>query len=186
MHQELKRKGVTLQLLWEEYHAANGEHASRYSQFCLHYQRFRDKLARSTWQIHRAGEKLFIDYSGKTVPVINAVTWEIVPAEIFIAAMGASKYTYAEASWTQSLPDCLACPHVRIPRVCVPEILTPDNINSAIKKACRYEPEGISTYEDMARHFGCVIIPARPYRAKDRAVAETHVLVVAIAELLCS
>jgi transposase len=179
VHQELKRKGVTLQLLWEEYHAANGEHAWRYSQFCLHYQRFRGNLARSMRQIHRAGEKLFIDYSGKTVPVINAITGEIVPAQIFIAAMGASKYTYAEATWTQSMPDWIAS-HVRMfaHLGCVPEILTPDNLKSAIKKACRYEPEGTSTYEDMARHFGCAIIPARPYRAKDKAVAETHVLVV--------
>jgi transposase len=111
--------------------------------------------------------------------VINAITGEIVPAEIFIAAMGASKYTYAEATWTQSMPDWIAS-HVRMfgHLGCVPEILTPDNLKSAIKKACRYEPEGTSTYEDMARHFGCAIIPARPYRAKDKAVAETHVLVV--------
>jgi transposase len=179
VHQELKRKGVTLQLLWEEYHAANGEHAWRYSQFCLHYQRFRGNLARSMRQVHRAGEKLFIDYSGKTVPVINAVTGEIVAAEIFIGAMGASKYTYAEATWTQSMPDWIAS-HVRMFEYlgCVPEILTPDNLKSAIKKACRYEPEGTSTYEDMARHFGCAIIPARPYKAKDKAIAETHVLVV--------
>lgn len=179
VHQELKRKGVTLQLLWEEYHAAQGERAYRYSQFCWHYQHFCSRLARSMRQVHRAGEKLFIDYSGKTVPVINAVTGEIIQAEIFIAAMGASKYTYAEASWTQSLPDWIAS-HIRMFEYlgCVPEILTPDNLKSAIKKACRYEPESTSTYEDMARHYSCAIIPARPYRSRDKAVAETHVLVV--------
>ena len=179
VHQELKRKGVTLQLLWEEYHAAHGARAYQYSQFCLHYQRFRDSLARSMRQTHRAGEKLFIDYSGDTVPVINAATGEIAQAEVFIASMGASKYTYAEASWTQTLPDWIAS-HIRMLEHlgCVPEILTPDNLKSAIKNACRYEPEENSTYADMARHYGCVIIPARPYKARDKAVAETHVLVV--------
>lgn len=170
VHQELKRKGVTLQLLWEEYHAAHGERAYQYSQFCWHYQRFRDSLARSMRQTHRAGEKLFIDYSGVTVPVINVVTGEIVPAEIFIASMGASKYTYAEATGTQSLPDWIAS-HIRMFEYlgCVPDILTPDNLKSAIKKACRYEPESTSTYEDMARHYGCAIIPARPYKSRDKA-----------------
>jgi transposase len=179
VHQELKRKGVTLQLLWEEYHAAHGERAYQYSQFCWHYQSFRDSLARSMRQTHRAGEKLFIDYSGDTAPVINAATGEIVAAEIFIASMGASKYTYAEATWTQSLPDWIAS-HIRMFEYlgCVPDILTPDNLKSAIKKACRYEPESTSTYEDMARHYSCAIIPARPYKSRDKAIVETHVLVV--------
>jgi transposase len=179
VHQELKRKGVTLQLLWEEYHGAQGEQAYQYSQFCWHYQRFRDTLARSMHQTHRAGEKLFIDYSGDTVPVINAVSGEILAAQIFIASMGASKYTYAEASWTQTLPDWIAS-HIRMLEYlgCVPEVLTPDNLKSAINEACRYEPEANSTYEDMARHYGCAIIPARPYKPKDKAIAETHVLVV--------
>jgi len=172
VHQELKRKGVTLQLLWEEYHGAQGERAYQYSQFCWHYQRFRDSLARSMRQTHRAGEKLFIDYSGDTVPVINAVTGEILAAQIFIASMGASKYTYAEATWTQTLPDWIAS-HIRMLEylACVPEILTSDNLKSAIKEACRYEPEANSTYEDMARHYGCAIIPARPYKPKDKAQA---------------
>jgi transposase len=179
VHQELKRKGVTLQLLWEEYRAAHGERAYRYSQFCWHYQRFHGSLARSMRQTHRAGEKLFIDYSGDTVPVINAATGEIVQAQIFVASMGASKYTYAEASWTQQLPDWIAS-HIRMFEHlgCVPEILTPDCLKSAIKKACRYEPEENSTYGDMARHFGCVIIAARPRSPKDKAVVENHVLVV--------
>jgi transposase len=169
VHQELQRKAVTLQLLWEEYQASHGERAYQYSQFCWHYQRFRDSLARSMRQTHRAGEKLFIDYSGDTVPVINAVTGEITAAQIFIASMGASKYTYAEASWTQSLPDWIAS-HIRLLEHlgCVPEILTPDNLKSAIRNACRYEPESNSTYEDMARHYGCAIIPARPYKARDK------------------
>jgi transposase len=179
VHQELKRKGVTLQLLWEEYQGVQGERAYQYSQFCWHYQRFRDSLARSMRQTHRAGEKLFVDYSGTTVPVINAITGEIVRAQIFIASLGASKYTYAEATWTQTLPDWIAS-HIRAFEYlgCVPWVLTPDCLKSAIRKACRYEPEATSTYEDMARHYGCAIIPARPYRPKDKAIVETHVLVV--------
>jgi len=111
--------------------------------------------------------------------VINAATGEIRAAQIFIASMGASKYTYAEATWTQSLPDWIAS-HIRMLEQlgCVPRVLVPDNLKSAIRQACRYEPEATSTYQDMAAHYGCVVIPARPYRPKDKAVAETHVLVV--------
>ena len=179
IHQELKRKGVTLQLLWEEYREAHRESAWRYSQFCFHYKRFRDSLVRSMRQVHRAGEKLFIDYSGDTVAVIDVATGEIRQAEIFVAVMGASKYAYAEASWTQALPDWIAS-HIRALEYLqgVPELLVPDNLKSAIKKACRYEPEATSTYEDMARHYGAAILPARPYKARDKAAVEMSVLVV--------
>ena len=105
IHQELKRKGVTLALLWEEYEKAHGQSAYRYSQFCVHYHDYRSRLARSMRQVHRAGEKVFIDYSGDTVAVIDARSGEILTAEIFVATLGASKYTYAEATWTQTLPD---------------------------------------------------------------------------------
>ena len=179
IHQELKRRGVTLQLLWEEYHAAEGERAYRYSQFCEHYRAYRDRLARSMRQVHRAGEKLFIDYSGDTVEVINAASGEIRQAEIFVAVLGASKYTYAEATWTQSLPDWIAS-HIRCLEYLgsVPALWVPDNLKSAIKRACRYEPEATSTYEEMARHYGAAILPARPYRARDKAAVEMSVLVV--------
>jgi transposase len=179
IHQELKRPSVTLQLLWEEYHGAHGERAYRYSQFCLHYHRFREHLARSMRQVHRAGEKLFIDYSGDTVAVIEVATGEIRAAEIFVAVMGASKYTYAEATWTQSLPDWIAS-HIRTLEYLgsVPALFVPDNLKSAIKKACRYEPEATSTYEDLARHYSTAILPARPYRARDKAAVEMSVLVV--------
>lgn len=104
MHQELKRKGVTLQLLWEEYTVTHGERGYRYSQFCAHYHQYRGTLARWMRQVHRAGEKVFIDYSGDTVAVIDARTGEVRTAEIFVATLGASKYAYAEATWTQMLP----------------------------------------------------------------------------------
>jgi len=179
MHQELKRKGVTLQLLWEEYEAAHGEHAYRYSQFCVHYQAYRGTLARSMRQVHRAGEKVFIDYSGDTVVVIDPTSGEILTAEIFVATLGASKYAYAEATWTQTLPDWIGS-NIRMLEFfgAVPSLWIPDNLKAAIKNACRYEPEATSTYEDCARHYGAAILPARPYRAKDKAAVEMSVLVV--------
>jgi transposase len=179
VHQELKRKGVTLQLLWEEYRAAQGERAYRYSQYCEHYHRYRGSLVRSMRQVHRAGEKLFIDYSGDTAAVIDMATGEVRAAQIFVAVMGASKYAYAEATWTQTLPDWIAS-NIRALEFMngAPALLIPDNLKSAIKNACRYEPEATSTYEDFARHYGTAILPARPFRPKDKAAVEMSVLVV--------
>jgi transposase len=179
LHQELKRKGVTLMLLWEEYAAAHAGQAYGYSQFCLLYHRFAASLKRSMRQIHRAGDKLFIDYAGQSVPIIDAATGEILRAQIFVAVLGASSYTYAEASLTQQLPDWIAS-HVRCFEYmgCVAALLVPDNLKSAIKRACRYEPECTSTYEDLARHYGTAILPARPYRPRDKAAAEMSVLLV--------
>jgi transposase len=179
VHQELKRKGVTLTLLWEEYAAAHAGQAYRYSQFCLLYHRFAAGLKRSMRQIHRAGDKLFIDYAGQSVPIIDAATGEIHRAQIFVAVLGASSYTYAEASLTQQLPDWIAS-HVRCFEFmgAVAALLVPDNLKPAIKLACRYEPESTSTYEDLARHYGTAILPARPYKPRDKAVVEASVLLV--------
>ena len=179
IHQELKRKGVTLQLLWEEYHAAHIGCAYRYSQFCFHYGHFRARLKRSMRQVHRAGEKLFLDYCGNTVPIIDAATGEMRPAQIFVAVLVASNYTYAEASWSQQLPDWIGS-HIRTFEFLssVPALLVPDNLKSAIKRACRYEPEATSTYADMARHYGTAILPARPFHPRDKAPVEAGVLLV--------
>jgi transposase len=179
IHQELKRKGVTLQLLWEEYQKVHGQSAYRYSQFCVHYHEYRSRLARSMRQVHRAGEKVFIDYSGDSVAVIDAKSGEIRTAEIFVATLGASKYTYAEATWTQTLPDWIAS-NIRMVEFfgAVPGLWVPDNLKAAIRKACRYEPEATSTYHDCARHYGAAILPARPFHAKDKAAVEMSVLVV--------
>jgi len=179
MHQELKRKGVTLQLLWEEYAAAHGEQAYRYSQFCEHYREYRKTLARSMRQVHKAGEKVFIDYSGDTVAVIDPNSGEILNAEIFVATLGASKYAYAEATWTQTLPDWIGST-IRMLEFfgAVPSLWVPDNLKAAIKNACRYEPEATSTYQDCAQHYQAAILPARPYHAKDKAAVEMSVLVV--------
>jgi len=129
IHQELKRKGVTLQLLWSEYTAVHGEQAYRYSQFCFHYQRWRARQKRSMRQIHRAGEKLFIDYCGPTVPIVDGSTGELRQAQVFVAVLGASNYTYAEATWTQELPQWIAS-HQRAFRFFggVVELLVPDYV----------------------------------------------------------
>lgn len=163
----------------EEYAVTHPGQAYRYSQFCLLFKRFEGRLKRSMRQVHRAGDKLFIDYSGHTVGIIDGATGEIRRAEIFVAVLGASCYTYAEASWSQQLPDWIGS-HVRCFEFlgCVPALLVPDQLKSAIKRACRYEPESTSTYADLARHYGTTILPARPAHPRDKAPVEASVLVV--------
>jgi transposase len=179
IHAELKRKGVTLQLLWSEYVAEAGERAYRYTQFCEHYRRWVKRQKRSMRQLHRAGEKLFVDYCGPTVPIVDATTGEVRPAQVFVAVLGASNYTYAEATWTQELPQWIAS-HQRAFAFFggVVELLVPDNLRSGVAKACRYDPQPNATYQELARHYGCAILPARPYKPKDKAKAEVGVQVV--------
>ena len=179
IHQELKRKGVTLQLLWSEYMAAHGEQALRYSQFCHRYRQWREQQKRSMRQIHRAGEKLFIDYCGPTVPVVDRATGELRQAQVFVAVLGASSYTYAEATWTQTLPDWIGS-HQRAFAYFggAVELLVPDNLRSGVTSPCRYDPEPNATYAELARHYGCAILPARPYKPKDKSKAEIGVQVV--------
>jgi transposase len=179
IHQELKRKGVTLMLLWEEYQASCAGQAYRYAQFCVHYRQYSSRLKLSMRQTHKAGEKLFVDYSGDGVPVVDPQTGEIRLAQIFVAVLGASGYTFAEATMSQKLPDWIGS-HVRAFCFfgCVPEIVVPDNLKSAVTKPCRYEPELNATYGDMAQHYGVAIIPARPYKPKDKAMVELGVLLV--------
>lgn len=180
IHQELKKKGVTLKLLWEEYtQAANGNGCYGYAQFCVHYRAYRDSLKRSLRQTHRAGEKCFVDYAGPTVPIVDGSTGECRSAQIFVAVLGASNYTYAEATWTQTLPDWIGS-HNRALAFFggVPAIIVPDNLKSAIIHACRYEPEANPTYTEWAAHYGCVVIPARPYKPKDKSKVEVAVQIV--------
>jgi transposase len=177
-HQELKRKHVTLQLLWEEYcENQNDQPNYSYSQFCRLYRAWNKKQSPSMRQTHKAGDKLFLDYVGDTVPIIDRLTGEIRPAQIFVAVMGASNYTYAEATWTQSLPDWIGS-HIRAFRYFggVTHLLVPDNLKSAINKACRYEPEVNRAYADMAAYYNTAVLPARPYKPKDKAKAEGGVL----------
>jgi transposase len=179
IHTELKRKGVTLQLLWSEYVAEAGERAYRYTQFCEHYRQWVKCQKRSMRQLHRAGEKLFVDYCGPTVPIVDATTGELRQAQVFVAVLGASSYTYAEATWTQELPQWIAS-HQRAFAFFggVVELLVPDNLRSGVSKACRYDPQPNATYQELARHYGCAILPARPYKPKDKSKAEVGVQVV--------
>jgi len=177
IHQELKRKGVTKQLLWEEYKQVHGDRGYQYSQFCHRYSQWAAKQKRSMRQVHKAGEKLFVDYSGQTVPVVNPDTGELRNAEIFVAALGASGYTYVEATWSQKKSDWIQS-HVNALHFFggVPTILVPDNLKSAVTKACRYEPVLNESYRHMAQHYGTTIIPARPKKPKDKPKAEASVL----------
>ena len=179
IHQELKRKGVTLQLLWAEYVAQYGGQAYRYSRFCALYRQWRTKQKRSLRQLHKAGEKAFIDYCGPTVPIVDRHTGEVRDAQVFVGVLGASSYTYAEATWTQSLPDWIGS-HQRMLRFFggVPELLVPDNLKAAVTRACRYAPKINDTYAEMAAHYGTAVLPARPYKPKDKAKAEVAVQVV--------
>jgi len=179
VHQELKRKGVTLQLLWAEYVENHGDKAYRYSQFCHRYRQWSAKQRRSMRQLHRAGEKLFIDYCGPTVAVVDRHSGESRTAQIYVAVLGASSYTYADATWSQSLPDWIAS-HQRALRFIggVPELLVPDNLRAAVTKADRYAPQINTTYAELAAHYQTAVLPARPYKPKDKAKAEAAVLLV--------
>jgi transposase len=179
LHQELKRKGVTLQLLWEEYSDQYNESAYSYSQFCSLYREWREKLKTSMRQTHRAGEKMFVDYAGQTVPIVNSVTGEVAEAQIFVAVLGASNYSYAEATLSQSLPDWIGS-HVRAFEFFggVPQLVVPDNLKSGVTRACRYEPEINQTYAEMAAHYQTAVIPARPRKPKDKAKVEVGVQIV--------
>ena len=179
IHQELKRKGVTLQLLWAEYVSVHEAAAYRYSQYCHRYRLWRQQQRRSMRQIHRAGEKTFIDYCGPTVPVICRQTGEIRTAQVFVAVLGASSYTYAEATWSQALPDWIAS-HQRAFRFFggVTELQIPDNLRAGVTDPNRYTPQINATYAEMAAHYRTAVLPARPRKPKDKAKAEVAVQIV--------
>ena len=177
IHQELKRVGVTLHLLWEEYREANPE-GYAYSQFCEIYRRWVQKLKPSMGQVHRAGEKTFIDFSGKRPQMVDPRTGEAVPVELFVAVLGASGYTYAEATLSQQLTDWVGV-HIRMVEFFggSSRIWVPDQLKSAITQPCRYEAGVNRTYQDAADHYGAVVIPARPRKPRDKAKIESTVLV---------
>jgi transposase len=178
VHRELKRKGVTLQLLWDEYKEANPQ-GFQYSWFCEHYRAWQGKVDVVMRQDHRAGEKLFVDYAGQTVEIIERDTGEVRDAQIFVAVLGASNYSYAEATLTQTLPDWIGS-HVRAFAYfkALPAIVVPDNLKSGVHLAHRYEPELNATYAEMARHYGVAIVPTRSAKPRDKAKVESGVLVV--------
>ena len=181
VHQELKRKGVTLQLLWVEYQAAAAEPARcyQYTQFCRHYHAWAKTLDPVLRQVHVAGERLFVDYAGPTMPVVDPQTGEVRDAQIFVGALGASHLLYVEATWTQTLPDWIGA-HVRMLEYVggVPALIVPDNLKSAVRQPCYYEPTLHPTYQDFATHYGTAILPTRAYHPRDKAKVETAVLIV--------
>ena len=178
VHKELRRKGVTLELLWQEYKAEHPD-GYQYSSFCDHFRVWSGRLSVSMRQTHTPGEKLFVDYAGPTVSIIDPLTGEIKEAAIFVAVLGASNYTYCEATWSQSLPDWIGS-HVRAFEFFggVPAVLVPDNLKSGVNKACFYEPELNPSYRDLAVHYSTAVLPARPHRPKDKAKVEAGVLLV--------
>ena len=179
VHKELQsRKHVTLNLLWQEYKEQHPD-GYQYSWLCHNYRDWTGRLDVVMRHEHRAGEKLFVDYAGQTVEIINQKTGEIHNAQIFIAVMGASNCTYADATLSQKVEDWIGS-HVRAFAFFggVPEVVVPDNLKSGVTKACLYEPDLNPTYNDLARHYKTVIIPARVRKPRDKAKAESGVLLV--------
>ena len=175
---EMRRKGVTLFLLWQEYKAIYPE-GFLYSWYCDHYREWAGKLDAVMRQEHIAGEKCFVDYCGKTLPLTDRYTGEIRQAQVFVGLMGASNYTFAEATYSQTLPDWIGS-HIRMFDYfgAVPLIIVPDNLKSGVSKTCRYEPEINPSYCALATHYGVAVIPARSRKPKDKAKVENGVLIV--------
>jgi transposase len=178
VHREFRRTGVTLMLLWEEYCDSNSDSFS-YSWFCERYKEWAERLKPTLRQVHVAGDKLFVDYSGHTLEVIDGTTGEVRTAQIFVAVLGASNYTYAEASLSQSLPDWIAS-HVRAFSFFggTARQTVSDNLKAGITRACFHEPMVNRTYADLARHYGTAIVPARPHHPRDKAKVEVGVQIV--------
>jgi transposase len=172
---ELKKPGVTLQILWEEYRAVHPD-GYGYSRFCELFRAFESRLAPTMRQDHVAGDKVFVDYSGKKIAIVDPGSGEVREAEIFVAVLGASNFTYAEATWTQTLPDWIGA-HVRMFRFFggVPRLIVPDNLKSGINRASFYDPEINRSYGMMAAHYGVGILPARTRKPRDKSKVENGV-----------
>lgn len=175
VHLELRRKGVTLMLLWQEYRAEHeGQRTWAYTQFCEHYRTYTKTLRRSMRQQHRAGEKLFIDYAGPSLALADGNR-----AQVFVATLGASSYTFACATADQTMRSWLAGIERALRFIGgVPQMIVPDNARALISKPDRYEPTVNDTVLDFARHYGVTVLPARPYRPQDKGKVESAVQVV--------
>ena len=179
IHEEFRRhRHVTLQLLWEEYKESQPD-GYQYSRFCELYNRWVQKLDLVLRQDHRVGEKMFVDHAGPTVPIVDRETGQVHEAAIFVAVLGASNYTYAEATWNRNLSSWIGS-HIRTVEFFqgVPAVTVPDNWKTAVKDPCYYEPDLNPTYRDFAQHYGTVIIPARVRKPRDKAKVEAGVLIV--------
>ncbi len=171
-----KKFNLTLDLLWREYKEQYPE-GYQYTQFSVLYRRWQKKLDYAMRQDHRGGEKLFVDY-GEGLSLIDPQSGEPITTQLFVAVWGASNYTFAEATLTQQLPDWIGS-HIRAFAYfgCLPKIVVPDGLRSAVSRACRYEPDLNPTYAEMASHYGLCVVPARPAHPKDKAKVETGVLI---------
>jgi len=178
VHKELKRHGVTLLLIWEEYRAQYVD-GYGYSRFCDLYRDWLKTVSPTMRQTHVAGEKLFVDWAGDTVPVFDAAMGMQRRAHIFVAVLGASNYTYVEARWSEALPDWIGA-HVNALAAIdgVPGAVICDNLKAGVTATCRYEPGINRTYQDLASHYGTVILPTRPRKPRDKAKVEVAVLIV--------
>ena len=175
IHRERHRVGVTLELLHHEYIESVPD-GLKYTAFCERYREWLRRRGLVMRQVHVAGDKLFVDYSGKKPHIVDPSTGEVIEVELFVAVLGASNLTYAEVTWSQRGPDFIAS-HVRALEFLggVPAALVPDQLKSGITRACRYEPEAQRTYEELARHYGTTVLPARPRRPRDKAKVEVGV-----------
>ncbi|MGI4957674.1 MAG: IS21 family transposase, partial [Janthinobacterium lividum] len=178
VHRDLRRPNMTLALLWEEYRAG-AVNGFGYSWFCDLYREWAGRLKPTLRQVHTAGERLFVDYAGHGMEVIDGASGEIRRAEIFVAVLGASSFVYVEATWSQTLPDWILA-HVNALSFLggVPRQIVSDNLKSGVTRACFHEPTINRTYADMAAHYRTAIIPARPYKPRDKAKVEVGVQVV--------
>jgi len=177
IHTELRRAGVTLELLHLEY---LGQHPDgyRYSAFCAYYRRWLGRQRLSMRQVHKAGEKLFIDYSGKRAEIVDPTTGVVRPVELFVAVLGASNSTYAEATETQRSADFIQSHNRALAYLAgVPALMVPDQLKTGVREACRYEPILQRTYEEWAAHYGTAILPARPAKPRDKAKVEVGIQV---------
>jgi transposase len=177
IHRELKRPGVTLQLLWQEYREQHPV-GYAYSRFCDLHRAWEKRVSPTMRQTHIAGERMFVDYAGTKLQVIDSTTGEILTAELFVAVLGASSLTHAEATWTQSLSDWIGS-HTRAFSYFggVTAMIVSDNLKSGITKACFYEPNVNRSYQEMANHYDTAIVPARPKKPRDKAKVEAGVQV---------
>ena len=175
VHRELRKPGVTLQLVWQEYRAVFPE-GYGYSRYCELYRAWAKTLDVTMRFEHKAGETLYVDYAGPTMEVVNPQTGEVTQVHIFVAAQGASNYTYAEATWSEGLRDWIGA-HVRALEYFggVNAVVVPDNTKAAVTSPHRYEPDLNKTYADWAQHYGCAVVPARALKPRDKAKVEAAV-----------
>ena len=181
VHAEPSRKGVTRTLLWQEYKAVHAD-GLEYSAFCDHYRVWastQDAVLRLT---HTPGDKRFVDHAGHSMGAVDRLTGEVrsaqISVQIFVAVLGHSSYTYAEPTWTQTLPDWISA-HVRMLDLLggAPLAIVPDNLKSGVTRAHRYDPDINPSYQDFAEHYGVTVLPARPLKPRDKAAVENGVLI---------